>query len=421
MGTVALIGGGSPVTVAGPRRISTGFPIIRRSPVGRRGGTCNQGLNYGTHFTTGSTLCQNGSPADRYKLRGTEKIGTAGDTAVNNDWWDTFVERLRRRDPATLAALGGGVLVLILVIFFGTARRSPTITQGPVPPIPAAVSRGPNTEPRLKVYFHEVDRVIDMDIEDYLLGVVAAEMEPSWPAAALEAQAIIARTFTLQRIEAMGGVPRHNAHASTDHQEFQAYDSSRINQAVHAAIKNTRGEVLAHSGELARTWFHAYSGGQTATPDEGLGYPEPVAYLSSVVDRELDESIPDDVKYWSLRVPAAKLRAAAGELAGTDPGEPSSVKVAAWSDSGRAVKIQVNDVVVGGNDLRTALGADQFKSTMLKEIEVLGDEVLFAGKGFGHGVGLSQWGAKVMAEQKQDAESIVHNYYRGTYVTQLWS
>lgn len=336
------------------------------------------------------------------------------------EWWEQFANRLRRRDPAALAGVAAVVLVLGVIVYFSAARRPPALQRGPMPAVPEAISRGPNREPRLKVYFHETGRVAEMDMEEYLKGVVAAEMEPTWPLAALEAQAIIARTFTLERIDADGGVPERNANASTDHREFQAYNAQRVNGQVEQAVANTRGQVVVHDGHFARTWFHAYSGGQTATPADGLGVDEEFDYLPPVVDRELDEDIPEEVKFWTLRVPAARLRGAVERLSGTDPGVPRTVRVSRWSDSGRAATISVNGVDVGGNALRAELGGEGFKSTMLREITVDNGTVVFHGKGYGHGVGLSQWGAKVMADRGKSAEEIVVHYYRGTYLGRLW-
>lgn len=336
------------------------------------------------------------------------------------EWWEQYVARLQRRDPAAWAATGAVVLALGLMVYFSAARRPPALQRGPLPAVPEAVSRGSGREPRLRVYFHETGRVEEMDMEEYLKGVVAAEMEPAWPLAALEAQAIIARTFTLERIDADGGVPERNAHASTDHREFQAYNAQRVNEQVEQAVANTRGQVVVHDGRFARTWFHAYSGGQTTTPAEGLGVDAELDYLPSVVDRELDEDIPEEVKFWTMRVPGSRLRRAVERLSGKDPGTPRTVRVSRWTDSGRAATISVNGVDVGGNALRAELGGEQFKSTMLREITVEDGAVVFQGKGYGHGVGLSQWGAKVMADRGKSAEEIVARYYRGTYIGRLW-
>lgn len=337
-------------------------------------------------------------------------------------WWRGFVQRLRQGDPSALAAAGAALAAAVLVVWSLGAVRAPQLRPRPAPPIPQAISRGPGREPVLRVYFHEAGRVRSLPMEGYLLGVVAGEMDPSWPLEALKAQAIIARTFTLQRIAATGGVPRRGAHASTDPEEFQAYDSSRINAAVERAVAETRGLVLAYRGQYPLTWFHAYSGGMTATPQEGLDWDKgPTPYLRTVVDRDLDPYIPDDVKFWTLKVPGERLRAAVKQVSGRDPGRIRSVRVTRWSPSGRAQTLEVNGVPVGGNALRAQLGSTEFRSTMLRTIEVDADgSVTFRGKGYGHGVGLSQWGARVLAARGRSAEEIIRRYYTGVYLVKLW-
>lgn len=338
-------------------------------------------------------------------------------------WWYDFLGRLRRREPAaTLAAAGAGLALVFLLLWALASVRAPLLRPRAAPPIPPAVSRGPGREPVLRVYFHEARRVRELPIEGYLLGVVAGEMDPSWPLEALKAQAIIARTFTLQRIAATGGVPQRGAHASTDPEEFQAYDSSRINARVERAVAETRGVVLAYNGQFPLTWFHAYSGGMTATPQEGLDWDKgPTPYLRRVVDREWDRYIPDEVKFWTLRVPGERLRAAVREIAGRDPGPVRAVRVARWTPSGRADAILVNGVAVSGNALRARLGPEEFRSTMLRQVRVDPDgTVTFQGKGYGHGVGMSQWGARAMAEHGRSAEDIIRAYYTGVYFVKLW-
>lgn len=340
------------------------------------------------------------------------------------DWraqWGDFLQRLRRGDPGALAAAAGVVVAVFVLVWALGGVQAPQLRPRAKPPIPQAIDRGPGREPVIRVYFHEAGRIRELGIDDYLLGVVAGEMDPTWPLEALKAQAIIARTFTLQRIAAAGGVPRRNAHASTDPEEFQAYDSDRINDNVQTAVAQTRGLVLAYNGQYPLTWFHAYSGGQTATPQDGLDWDRsPTPYLRSVVDREFDPSIPDEVKFWSATFSDREIRDAVRQVAGRDPGPIRSVRVSQWTSSGRAKTLQVNGVSVGANAFRIAIGSTRLRSTMLREIDVAGGSVTFRGKGFGHGVGLSQWGARVMAEQGKGAEEIIRKYYSGVYIVKLW-
>lgn len=332
-------------------------------------------------------------------------------------WWNDWWERVKQRDPAALAAVAGGAIILLLLALFAGRQA-----VGPTPSIPGEISRGKGVEPRLSVYFHEVDQVRHMDIEDYLLGVVAAEMEPTWPLEALKAQAIIARTFTLKRIDEAGKIEGRDAHASTDPEEFQAYDSSRINDNVHQAINETRGQVVVYRGDLVRTWFHAFSGGHTTTPQEGLNWPEDdTPYLHPVDDSDVNgDEIPEDVRNWEVTFSSGEVQRAVQEVNGQDPGEITSVAVQDWSDDGRALTLKFNDIEVNAAEFRLAVGSTEMKSTMITDLETTGDEVIIRGSGYGHGVGLSQWSAYVLAGRGQTAEQILKRYYKGIRLVRLW-
>lgn len=335
------------------------------------------------------------------------------DTTWLSDWW----ERLRNGDPAAIALFAGAIIsVLLLTLVLG--RQAIT----PKPEIPAAISRGEGVEPRLSVYFHEVGRIRTMDLEDYLLGVVAAEMEPTWPLEALKAQAIIARTFTLKRIDEAGKLPGRDAHASTDPEEFQAYDSSRINDQVHQAVNETRGEVVAYRDQLARTWFHAFSGGQTTSPENGLNWKrDDTPYLRPVDDSDaVDESIPADVRNWDVTFSSVEVQKAVQQVTGQDPGAIQHVSVPQRSEDGRALVLRFNDIDVNAAEFRLAIGSTELKSTMIKDVETTGGTVTFRGTGYGHGVGLSQWSAYVLAGRGQSAEDILRRYYQGVQIVRLW-
>ena len=163
-------------------------------------------------------------------------------------------------------------------------------------------SKLPQTEPSITVFFHETNQVKEMPLEFYLEGVVAAEMNPDWPLSALEAQAIAARTFTLKKMES-GPIPGRNADASTSPQEFQAYDAGKVNENVRKAVNNTRGRIITHAGRPINAWFHASSGGKTASAAEGLGFrQEPTPYVTPMADVQTDPA-----HSWSATFSASEL------------------------------------------------------------------------------------------------------------------
>src|SRR5690606_21567050 len=182
-----------------------------------------------------------------------------------------------------------------------------------------------------------------------------------------------------------------------------------------------RGQVIVYDGQFARTWFHAYSGGHTTTPQVGLDWDGgEVPYLKPVDDSDLDGAVPADVKFWEVRMSADEVRSAATEAGGSDPGPVREVRVGAWSDDGRALTLRINDQEVPAVAFRLAAGSTEFRSTRIEEIEADGDGFNFRGRGYGHGVGLPQWSARVLAERGSNAEDIIERYYPGTAVANLW-
>ncbi|MDF2566046.1 MAG: SpoIID/LytB domain protein, partial [Massilibacillus sp.] len=151
-------------------------------------------------------------------------------------------------------------------------------------------------EPTLSVYMHETGETKQMKLEEYLAGVVAGEMKNDWQVEALAAQAIMARTFTLQALE-KGQLTKEGTNASTDIKEFQAYNASAINDNIRNAVQMTRGKVVTYQSTPIMGWFNASAGGQTAMAKEGLDYKEEdPPFIQSVSSP--DDMAPADVQSW---------------------------------------------------------------------------------------------------------------------------
>lgn len=295
------------------------------------------------------------------------------------------------------------------------------VREAPPPEIPEEIERGENEEPILLLYIAEEGRIKEIPFEEYIMGVVAAEMETDWPQAALAAQAIIARTFTLQKIEEKGGVPGRGTHASTDIEEFQAYDASLINDNVREAVKATRGEVAVYQNRFIHGWFHAYAGPETALADEGLAFAggNP-PYIRNVASPGV-ELIPEGERYWSASFALVEVQSAVHEVTDTDPGDVTSVEIIEKGPSGRATIFKVNDLEVSAPPpLRLALGSTKMCSTLLSDIKIEGEEVVFSGTGYGHGVGMCQWGAKVLAERSWSPEKIIYYFFYSIEIVKMW-
>ncbi len=309
-------------------------------------------------------------------------------------------------------------IILVALVLMGLAcgcAKGPQ--QKPVEPIPGA----PGQEPTISLYVKEQGSKKNIKLEEYLAGVVAAEMEPTWPENALAAQAILARTFTMENIKSQRVKKLHGTDASTDIEEFQAYNPSRINDKVRQAVASTRGQVITYRGDYVKGWFSACDGGISATAQEGLAYnKEPTPYIKAgAEDGCLADTVPEN-QYWRVELPLQQVRAAVQQINGADPGNITVVNIVERGPSGRATMIQLGSATVSGPNLRLALGSDKVRSMLITSAQVQGNNLVLEGKGFGHGVGLCQWGANKLASEGKTPQEIVKFYYQDVDIQKLW-
>lgn len=309
-------------------------------------------------------------------------------------------------------------MVVMMAIVVTACSKQPQKSPDPeTPPQKQAVQ---GTEPTITVYMHETGEKKSMKMEDYIAGVVAGEMKSDWPVAALAAQAIIARTFTLQAIDEKGGVPARGTQASTDIKEFQAYNAKDVNDNVKKAVEMTRGMVITYQGKPAQTWFHASAGGITATAKEGLDYKkaEP-PYIQSV--QSPDDLAPADVKNWTASFTKQQVMDVLAKQ-GKNVNRIDSIEIGEKGPSGRATMLVINkNINISGPEMRIGLGSTELKSMLLDKVAVEGDKVVFTGKGYGHGVGMSQWGANKLATMGKKPEEIIGQYFKGVTLEKRWN
>lgn len=297
-------------------------------------------------------------------------------------------------------------------------EKTPQIEKGIVPDIPQKLKTQENGIPMLSVYQVDEETISSMDIETYLQGVLAGEMKNDWPMEALKAQAILARTFVLKFCEEKES-QYEGADISTDIEEAQAYDATGINERIEQAVQETQGQVLSQNGELPYAWFHAHSGGATALAREGLGYRKGEPAYTQVVKGLDSEKAPEEAKEWTAVFSQEEMKAAL-ELCGVEADEIRQVSVAERGESGRAMTLRINDQLVSAPELRIALGSAKMRSTLLTSLKMESDQVYMSGKGYGHGVGMPQWGAYALAEQGKSAEEIVTYYFKNVTVEKVW-
>ena len=297
-----------------------------------------------------------------------------------------------------------------------TAGRAPGKSAAQL--VPERLEKNESGVPMLKVYDVKNEKLETLSVEDYLPAVLAGEMAGDWPLEALKAQAILARTFVLQFVSQKESM-YDGADISTDIKEAQAYDAAGVNARIREAVKETRGEVLNAGGELPYAWFHAHSGGLTARAKEGLDYEkaEP-GYTQCVKGMENDEA-PAEAAHWQADFSADEVMAAAN-ASGAKVDALESIAVGRRGESGRAETLLISGQEVSAPAFRIAIGSTKMRSCLLESLRVEDGRVKMSGKGYGHGVGMSQWGAYAMAKAGKTAEEIVMHYFRGVSIDRAW-
>jgi stage II sporulation protein D len=256
--------------------------------------------------------------------------------------------------------------------------------------------------------------VNELPLEEYVAGVLRAETGERWPVEALRAQAVVARTYAAYQRLLNAAKPYHLV-ASTAHQVYAGHVAS--SSPAWGAVLETSGQVLRWGGELFPAFYHADSGGYTEDPRTVFAARNMPA-LRPVV---CPFSVGSPHFYWSLDLRLADL-ADMLRRGGADVGSVTAIEVTERTPSLRAMTVTVRGsrgaVRLRGNDFRRLVGYETLKSTLFA-VAVDGTVARFAGRGFGHGVGLCQWGAKGMAEQGYTARQILEFYYPGATLGML--
>ncbi|MBW2414033.1 MAG: SpoIID/LytB domain-containing protein [Deltaproteobacteria bacterium] len=249
-------------------------------------------------------------------------------------------------------------------------------------------------------------RVISVPLEQYVASAVASEVYADWPAAALRAQAVIARTYALHERAQHARDPFDVESTVIS----QRYGATPVSAPVRRGVQATRGEYLSHHGQPILAVFHAVGGGRTAASEEV--WSEALPYLRSV--ESPDDDAPDF--FWSYEIaPADFFDAVRASGLDTDDGP---VAVVRRTPSGRVALLQAGDVELSGRDARDLLGGRALRSTLF-DVQLENGSLRFFGSGSGHGVGLSQWGAREFARRGWSYRQILAHYYPGTALRSL--
>ena len=316
-----------------------------------------------------------------------------------------------------IAVLLGLALPGIMLAVATTMAEPETVIELETLAMVESVSQTEETQaPVLTVPILDGSRVVEMELNEYLVGVVLAEMPASFEPEALKAQAVVARTYTM-RSHNRGG--RHKGAAvCTDPACCQAYTapedyakkggSKKNVEKIRQAVYDTGNQVLTYKGELIEAVYFSCSGGSTedAVAVWGTSYP----YLQAVSSpgEENAAHYSDTVTYTANNFEAALGR----DLKG-NPNEWFGVTT--YTPGGGVASMEIGGTVYKGTTLRTVLG---LRSTAFM-ISTTDSKVTITTRGYGHRVGMSQYGADAMAVAGSDYQQILSHYYQGVTLTTL--
>lgn len=285
------------------------------------------------------------------------------------------------------------------------------------------IVRDLEAEPELTVYVNETGQIQKMKLEEYIAGVVAGEMFPDWPVEAYAAQAIFARSFTMDFISSGGVKDKYGADVSTNIEETQAFNPSAVTDAIRKGVQMTRGQVMTYDNRFVRGWFHAYSGGMTARAKEGLDYKEQEPPFTKSVKLPENTHVPEDVKNWTAEYGASELKTLLAKT-GLNVGDITGAKVIEHGPSKRITKIEVTGsqgkAEISGPAFRLAVDSTKMKSTLVEEFTFADGKLMIRGTGYGHGVGLSQWDAFMLAKEGKNPTEIVETFFQGVKIRKIY-
>ena len=278
----------------------------------------------------------------------------------------------------------------------------------------------------IKLLHTENNKIEEIALDEYLYGVVSAEMPASFEEEALKAQAVVARTYTIYKIVNNDG--KHDkADICDDSSCCQAWISKEDRLAkwnnsekdenwnkIVNAVNSTAGKIITYEGKPINAFFHSNSGGETEAPIDvwgGSGYP----YLQSVATSGEDAySQYSSEATFTKKEFEEKIKEVHNDFK-IDFDEKDCIEIKEYTDGNRVKNIKVGNLELSGVEMRNILG---LRSANFK-VEIKDNEIKFEVIGYGHGVGMSQTGADSMAKEGSNYEEIIHHFYTGVEIENM--
>ena len=317
-------------------------------------------------------------------------------------------------------------LFLLLIYLIPSMMLSHAIVSAPHEQQPDMGGNPPQKS--ITVFFNDTGEKKTIDIEEYLLGVVAAEMPANFPLEALKAQAVASRSYALDKMVSGGNKieNHHGADVCTDSSHCKAWISkedrfkkwakseAEKNWAkISAAVSETAGEYMTFEGEPITAVFYAISSGTTERAEDVWGGNVP--YLQNA-DSSPDVNAPG--YHSSVTCSKKEFRQ---KISAHYPDISLGENPSGWygderrSSGGAVLSCRIGNKTLKGTDVRRVFGLRSHNYTLSYQQDTFTFDVV----GFGHGVGMSQWGAKFYADQGKNYHDILRIYYKGISFSSL--
>ena len=278
----------------------------------------------------------------------------------------------------------------------------------------------------IKLLHNDSEKIEEVALDEYLYGVVSAEMPASFEKEALKAQAVVARTYTIYKIVNNDGKHK-DADICDDSTCCQAWISKedRLSKwkeeernsnwsKIVEAVNDTQGKIITYEGKPINAFFHSNSGGTTEAPINvwgGSGYP----YLQSVSTSGEDAySQYNSEAEFTKKEFEEKIKKEHSDFK-IDYKKEECIKVEEYTEGNRVKTVKIGNLELSGVEVRNIFG---LKSANF-EISIKDDKIRFQVIGYGHGVGMSQTGADSLAKEGKNYEDIIHHFYTGVKIENM--
>ena len=283
---------------------------------------------------------------------------------------------------------------------------------------------------KIKIYITKEKKIVELPLEEYVLGVVAGEMPAEFNIEALKAQAVAVRTYAISHAGNFGLPKCNEAHGAdlcdTVHCQVYMSKNERLKfwsknksteywNKITEAVSKTEGQVLTYNGQLVlHPYYFSTSSGKTENSKDIFDIDEP--YLKSVESfgEEKSPKYKSKIKI-SYKMLAAKINSNYSKAGIKAASLKNQIKILSNTDGGSVKDIKMGNITVAGTDFRSILGLNSANFS----IKYCAQNIEITSKGYGHDVGMSQWGADSMAEKGGKYIDILKHYYQGVDIEKI--